>query len=206
MSIMSTRGRRLMAGELPETIPALTLAAKIVGGFTLLLHLTAIASVLTVVSPAKACSPPIEGDVFQYTNNGQGSGPLMMPQADAVGAAMREAVSSGAQGAVVRGSPFFSSTQRQMIVDSAALYRLPAIYERRDDAERGGLVSYAPDIKDQYRATAEYVIRIIAGAKPGELPIQQPTKFEMVINLKTARALGLEVPPSLLARADEVIE
>jgi putative ABC transport system substrate-binding protein len=67
-------------------------------------------------------------------------------------------------------------------------------------------VSYAPNVEDQYRATAEYVVRILAGENPGELPIQQPTKFEMVINLKAAKALGLEVPPSLLARADEVIE
>ena len=88
----------------------------------------------------------------------------------------------------------------------AAENRLPAIYERRDDAERGGLVSYAPNVQDQYGATAEYVVRILAGANPGDLPIQQPTKFEMVINLKTAKALGLTVPPTLLARADEMIE
>jgi putative ABC transport system substrate-binding protein len=93
-----------------------------------------------------------------------------------------------------------------LIIDSAAEHRLPTIYERRDDAERGGLVSYAPNVEDQYRATAEYVVRILAGEKPGELPIQQPTKFEMVINLKTAKALGIEIAPILLARADEVIE
>ena len=129
-----------------------------------------------------------------------------MPQPEAVGAAMRLALAAGAQGAVVRGSPYFSSVQRRLIIDSAAEHRLPAIYERRDDAERGGLVSYAPNVEDQYRATAEYVIRILAGESPGELPIQQPTKFEMVINLKTAKALDLEIPPALLARADEVIE
>jgi putative tryptophan/tyrosine transport system substrate-binding protein len=129
-----------------------------------------------------------------------------MPQPEAASDAMRQAADEGAQGVVVRGSPFFSSTQRRLIIDSAAEHRLPTIYERRDDAERGGLVSYAPNVQDQYRATAEYVVRILAGEKPGDLPIQQPTRFEMVVNLKTAKALGLAVPPTLLAGADEVIE
>ena len=129
-----------------------------------------------------------------------------MPQPEAVGSAMRQALVEGAQGAVIRGSPYFSSVQRHLIIDSAAEHRMPTIYERRDDAERGGLVSYAPNVEDQYRATAEYVVRILAGENPGELPIQQPTRFEMVINLKTAKALGIEVAPALLARADEVIE
>jgi putative ABC transport system substrate-binding protein len=129
-----------------------------------------------------------------------------MPQPESVGSAMRQALAEGAQGAVIRGSPYFSSVQRRLIIDSAAEHRMPAIYERRDDAERGGLVSYAPNVEDQYRATAEYVVRILAGENPGELPIQQPTRFEMVINLKTAKALGMEVAPTLLARADEVIE
>jgi len=129
-----------------------------------------------------------------------------MPQPEAVGSAMRQALAEGAQGAVIRGSPYFSSAQRRLIIDSAAEHRMPAIYERRDDAERGGLVSYAPNVEDQFRATAEYVVRILAGENPGDLPIQQPTRFEMVINLKTAKALGIEVAPTLLARADEVIE
>lgn len=131
---------------------------------------------------------------------------IEMPQPEAVGNAMRQALGKGAQGAVIRGSPYFSSVQRHLIIDSAAEHRMPAIYERRDDAERGGLVSYAPNVEDQYRATAEYVVRILAGENPGDLPIQQPTRFEMVINLKTAKALGIEVAPTLLARADEVIE
>src|SRR4051794_22327101 len=129
-----------------------------------------------------------------------------MARAEAAPAAMDQAIAAGAQGVVLRGSPYFSSAQRRLIIDSAAARRLPAIYERRDDAERGGLVSYAPNVQDQYRATAEYVVRILAGANPGDLPIQQPTKFEMIINLKTAKAIGLEIPPMLIARADEVIE
>jgi putative ABC transport system substrate-binding protein len=129
-----------------------------------------------------------------------------MPRAEMAPAAMDQALAAGAQAVVVRGSPYFSSQQRRLIIDGAAARRLPAIYERRDDAERGGLVSYAPNVQDQYRATAEYVVRILAGEQPGELPIQQPVKFEMVINLKTAKAIGLDVPATLVARADEVIE
>ena len=129
-----------------------------------------------------------------------------MPQPEAAGAAMRQALAAGAQGAVVRGGPFFSAVQRRVIIDSAAELRLPVIYERRDDAAQGGLVSYSADHLELYRATAGYVARILAGESAGDLPVQQPTKFEFVINLKTANALGLNIPASLLARADEVIE
>jgi ABC-type uncharacterized transport system substrate-binding protein len=93
-----------------------------------------------------------------------------------------------------------------VIIDSAAEYRFPVIYERHDDAAQGGLVSYSADHLDLYRATAGYVARILAGENVGDLPVQQAAKFELVINLKTAKALDLTVPPTLLARADEVIE
>jgi putative ABC transport system substrate-binding protein len=125
---------------------------------------------------------------------------------EAGSAAMRHAVSVGAQAAVLRGTPFFSSAQRKMLVDNAAEHRLAMIYESREYVELGGLVCYATAALDLYRLTAGYVARILAGTKPGDLPIQQPTKFELVINLKTAKALALDVPPTLLARADEVIE
>jgi putative ABC transport system substrate-binding protein len=95
---------------------------------------------------------------------------------------------------------------RASIITLAARHRLPAIYPFRYFATEGGLMSYGPDQIDQWRGAAAYVDRILRGEKPGELPVQAPTKYELAINLKTAKALALAVPPSLLARADEVIE
>ena len=97
-------------------------------------------------------------------------------------------------------------TYRARIIEQAALRRIPAIYPYRYFVAEGGLVSYGIDLLDHYRQGASYVDRILRGAKPGDLPIQVPIRYELAVNLKTARALGLEMPPSLLARADEVIE
>jgi putative ABC transport system substrate-binding protein len=96
--------------------------------------------------------------------------------------------------------------QRACIVELAEKHRLPTIYESVAFIEAGGLMSYGPLLPDLYRRAATYVDKILKGAKPADLPVEQPTKFELVINLKTAKALGLTIPPSLLQRADEIIQ
>jgi ABC-type uncharacterized transport system substrate-binding protein len=103
------------------------------------------------------------------------------------------------------GSAMFNS-ERRRLVDLAAKNRLPAVYPLREFVDAGGLMSYGPNLADLFRRAATYVDRILKGAKPGDLPVELPTKFELVINLKTAKALGLTIPPSLLQRADQVID
>ena len=108
-------------------------------------------------------------------------------------------------GLIVTGSAL-AQIHRKPIITLAARYKLPAVYFDRFWVTDGGLISYGPDLREQYRRAAGYVDRILKGEKPADLPVQASTKYELVINLKTAKALGLTVPPSLLARADEVIE
>jgi ABC-type uncharacterized transport system substrate-binding protein len=112
---------------------------------------------------------------------------------------------SPADGLIVTSGPL-AAVHRDLIIQTAARHRLPAVYVTRYMATGGGLMSYGPDFVEQYRLAAGYVDRILKGEKPADLPVQAPTKYETVINLKTAKALGLTVPQALLARADEVIE
>jgi putative tryptophan/tyrosine transport system substrate-binding protein len=116
-----------------------------------------------------------------------------------------EAAKRGRPGAlIVLPSPMFYG-ERRRLAELAVRHRLPAIYETKAYVEAGGLASYGPSFPDMYRRAATYVDKILKGAEPGDLPMEQPTKFELVINLKAAKALGLTIPPSLLGRADEVI-
>lgn len=130
---------------------------------------------------------------------------LVVHKADEFGKAFALAVQANADGVLPLSNPFFNAEMRQ-IIELAAQARLPAMYEHRDFVEAGGLMSYGPSIRDVFRRAAGYVDRILKGAKPAELPVEQPTIIELVINLKTAQALGLTIPKSLLAGADELIE
>jgi putative ABC transport system substrate-binding protein len=116
------------------------------------------------------------------------------------------AFARGSNGGLIVTGSGLAITHRELIVTLAARYKLPAVYFERFFVAGGGLMSYGPDLLDQYRRAAGYVDRILRGAKSADLPVEAPTKYETVINLKTAKALGVTVPPSVLARADEVIE
>jgi len=120
-------------------------------------------------------------------------------------AVLARAKREGAAG-IIAGGDYVTFQHRRRFVEAALKYRLPAIYWTREYVEDGGLMAYTADMTDLRRRAATYVDKILKGAKPADLPVEQPTKFELVINLRTAKALGLTIPPSLLARADQVIE
>jgi len=131
--------------------------------------------------------------------------PLIVGGEDEIAAAFVTLVQRHADALLVSPDPFFS-LQREKIVALAARHAVPAAYPWREDAAVGGLISYGPSIAAIRRQVGIYVGRILKGTKPADLPVQQPTTFELVVNVKTAKALGLTVPPSILARADEIIE
>ena len=131
--------------------------------------------------------------------------PVGVSDADEIERAVTAFARSSDGGLIVTASPL-TGLHRKLIIALAARHRLPAVYGQLFQASSGGLIAYGIDTIDQMRRAAGYVDRILKGEKPADLPVQAPTKYELVINLKTARALGLEVPPMLLARADEVIE
>lgn len=130
---------------------------------------------------------------------------LEVQVADDIEPAFETAAKDRVQALLTLSSPLFNA-QKQRIINLAAKRRLPAMYEDREFAEVGGLLSYGPDIADVFRRAAGYVDEILKGARPADLPVEQPTKIDLVINLKTARALGITIPQALLLRADEVIQ
>jgi putative ABC transport system substrate-binding protein len=130
---------------------------------------------------------------------------MEVSRADKYETAFKEAIKAhSAAMAVMAGSVATSNSKR--VTDLAAKHRLPAIFDREDFVAAGGLMSYGPNRAESYRRAAVYVDRILKGAKPADLPVEQPTKFELVINLKTARALGLTIPPVVMMRAEKVIK
>ena len=125
--------------------------------------------------------------------------------ADRFDSAFQEAIKAGSVALAVISSPLVNTNQKR-IIDLALKHRLPAIYPREDFVDSGGLMSYGPDRTEPYRRAAVYVDKILKGAKPADLPVEQPTKFEFIINLKAAKQIGLTIPPNMLARADRVIK
>jgi putative ABC transport system substrate-binding protein len=131
--------------------------------------------------------------------------PVDVRDADEIERAVAAFARSANGGLILTASPL-AELHRDLIITLAARYKLPAVYVERHFVAGGGLISYGPNYVDQFRRAANYVDRILNGEKPADLPVQAPTKYELAINLKTAKALGLAVPPTVLARADEVIE
>jgi putative tryptophan/tyrosine transport system substrate-binding protein len=165
-----------------------------------------LARVAVLVNPAVP-SNPLDRSALQEASRSLNvqldfvEAPTPADLATAFAAAQR----AGAGGLLLLGNPLFFA-HRAELARLAAEHRLPTIASFREFAEAGALMTYGPDVRDGYRRAAGYVDKILRGANPGDLPVEQPTKFELTINLKSARALGLELPPALLVRADEVIE
>jgi putative ABC transport system substrate-binding protein len=156
--------------------------------------------------------PAISGGIGQFgaiqavaPSLGVEVNPVNVRDPDEIERAIADFARSPNGGLIMTGSAL-AFVHRHLIIALAAKHRLPAVYFQRTLVADGGLISYGADLLDQYRRAASYVDRILKGEKPADLPVQTPTRYELVINLKTAKTLGLAIPPSVLARADEVIE
>jgi len=172
---------------LKETSPGMTRAA--------ILRDPNLSSVMAQLGAIQAVAPSLKVDVS----------PINVGNARDLERAIAAFARSANSGLIVTASPS-AAIHRDLIIALAARHKLPTVYYERNFVVAGGLICYGPDFIDQYRRAAGYVDRILKGEKPADLPVQAPTKYQLVINLKTAKALGLTVPPTLLARADEVIE
>jgi putative ABC transport system substrate-binding protein len=183
---------------------SLALVAKLLG---MLNELVPNASVIAVLRDPNAPDVATESRALDEAGHAIGRQILMVSAADEreFRAAFTKIVQAGASGLLIGSGPFFLS-QRRQIVALAGRHGLPTVYNQREYAEVGGLVSYGPSQSDAYHRAGMYVGRILKGEKAGDLPVELGTKFELIINLATAKALGLDVPPTLLAIADEVIE
>jgi ABC-type uncharacterized transport system substrate-binding protein len=159
-----------------------------------------------VVNPTNVTSEGVVRDTQEAAHaNGRRLAILQAGTESEIDAALAALVQVHAGALIVASDPFLNS-RREQIVALAARHAVPAIYDWREFTEAGGLMSYGPSLTDIFRQAGVYAGRVLAGAKPADMPIQQPTRFELVINLKTAKTLGLTIPPSILGRADEVIE
>ena len=172
---------------LKEIAPSVTRAA--------ILRDTSIAAGIGQFAIIQSVAPSVGVDVT----------PIDLRDASEIERAVAAFAQSANGGLIVTASPL-SAVHRDLIIALAARYKLPAVYDNRLFVAAGGLISYGPNFPDQYRRAAGYVDRILKGEKPADLPVQAPTKYELVINLKTAKALGIKVPANLIARADQVSE
>ena len=203
------RGFALSLARPGRNITGFTLMHAELNGKRLeLLHLAfpGISVVSALVNPA-AASSKLAFEQTEVAAQSLGFGNVRRVEADSATAlhALRPAAFSGASAVVVVPDGVFYNYRRDVVALLNEAH-LPAIYPERDYVDDGGLMAYGANVPDNFRRAADYVDRILKGAKPGDLPIQQPVKFDFVVNLKTAKELGLTIPPSILARADEVIE